>query len=69
MAPDRWISRNHRVADMQKPAVTIKMAGDDPIYMGFLPALDPAMVAAWHEPKVSFPSPPPLPPPHSTLLW
>lgn len=30
------------------------MAGDDPVYMGFLPALGPAMVAAWHQPKVSW---------------
>lgn len=41
-----------RVSGTQKPATTIKMAPNDPSYMGFLPALDTAMVAAWHEPKV-----------------
>lgn len=38
--------------DVQKPASIIKMAQGDPLYLGFLPALDTAMVAAWHSPKV-----------------
>lgn len=41
-----------RMADIQKPATTIKMGAKDPLYMSFLPALDTAMVAAWHQPKV-----------------
>lgn len=38
--------------DVQKPAATIKMGSNDPLYLSFLPALDTAMVAAWHQPKV-----------------
>lgn len=45
----------NRMVDLQKPATTIKMAAGDPLYLSFLPALDTAMVAAWHEPKVRQP--------------
>lgn len=38
--------------EAQKPATVIKMAKNDPLYLSFLPALDTAMVAAWHQPKV-----------------
>lgn len=41
-----------RMADIQKPAATIKIGRNDPLYLSFLPALDTAMVAAWHQPKV-----------------
>lgn len=43
------------MADIQKPATTIKIGAGDPLYLSFLPALDTAMVAAWHQPKVGFP--------------
>lgn len=42
----------HRMAELQKPATIIKMGADDPLYLSFLPALEPAMIAAWHQPKV-----------------
>lgn len=42
------------MADIQKPATTIKIGANDPLYLSFLPALDTAMVAAWHQPKVGF---------------
>lgn len=42
------------MADIQKPAATIKIGANDPLYLSFLPALDTAMVAAWHQPKVKF---------------
>lgn len=41
-----------RMVDVQKPATVVKMNPDDPLYMSFVPALDTAMVAAWHQPKV-----------------
>lgn len=41
-----------RMVDVQKPATTIKIGANDPLYMSFLPALDTAMIAAWHQPKV-----------------
>ncbi|CAB1115055.1 unnamed protein product [Ectocarpus sp. CCAP 1310/34] len=44
---------NEWMMDVQKPAATIKMGSNDPLYLSFLPALDPAMVAAWHQPKIS----------------
>lgn len=43
-----------RMMDIQKPATTIKIRANDPLYLSFLPALDTAMVAAWHQPKVEF---------------
>lgn len=43
---------SHRMIDTQRPAATIKVASNDPLYLSFLPALDTAMVAAWHQPKV-----------------
>ena len=42
------------MVDIQEPAVVIKMPPDDPVFMSFVPALDTAMVADWHQPKVSF---------------
>ncbi|CAM9674527.1 unnamed protein product, partial [Ectocarpus sp. 8 AP-2014] len=44
---------NDWMMDVQKPAATIKMGLNDPLYLSFLPALDPTMVAAWHQPKIS----------------
>lgn len=41
--------------DTQNGATVIKVPSNDPLYLGFLPALDKAMVAAWSEPKVSSP--------------
>lgn len=41
-----------RMIDTQRPAATIKVASGDPLYLSFLPALDTAMAAAWHQPKV-----------------
>eukprot|EP00752_Nemacystus_decipiens_P007045 g6318.t1 len=44
---------NEWMVDIQKPATTIKIGANDPLYLSFLPALDTAMVAAWHQPKIS----------------
>lgn len=41
-----------RIKNTQKPATTIKVAASDPPYLGFLPGLDPDVVAAWYEPQV-----------------
>lgn len=43
-----------RMAELQKPATIIKMGAKDPLFLSFLPALDTAMIAAWHEPKVMY---------------
>ncbi|CAM9254093.1 unnamed protein product, partial [Scytosiphon promiscuus] len=44
---------NEWMVDVQKPATVIKIGASDPLYLSFLPALDTAMIAAWHQPKIS----------------